>query len=112
MDEQIGTYVNGGRAKEIKKNVDDEEDGDDGGAAAVDSEGSIIQEEKAVRCPISKTSSLPACAPACLARVATARSSWLLSPPMLSMVSPSLLLFSLPSLLYPPPFGLLDVNTK
>ena len=110
MDEQIGTYVNRGGPKEIKKNVDDdddvdEEDGGDDGAAAVDSEGSIIREEKAVRCPISKTSCPPG-------RLATARSSWLLSPPMLSMVSPSLLLFSLPSLLYPPPFGLLDVNTK
>ena len=62
MDEQIGTYVNRGGPKEIKKNVDDdddvdEEDGGDDGAAAVDSEGSIIREEKAVRCPISKTSS-------------------------------------------------------
>ena len=56
MDEQIGTYVNKARLKEIKKSVDDEEHGDDG-AAAVDSEGSIIREEKAVRCPISKTSS-------------------------------------------------------
>ena len=91
MDEQIGTYVNKARLKEIKKSVDDEEHGDDG-AAAVDSEGSIIREEKAVRCPISKTSFLPA-------GLATARSSWLLSPPMLSMVSPSLLLFSLLHLL-------------
>ena len=61
---------------------------------AVDSEGNILVKKKPSGVRSRK---LPPC-------LTAARSSWLLSPPMLSMVSPSLLFL--------PPFGLLDVNTK
>ena len=61
---------------------------------AVDSEGNILVKKKPSGVRSRK---LPPC-------LRAARSSWLLSPPMLSMV--------FPSLLFLPPFGLLDVNTK